>query len=103
MRTRRKQGTYSKMAFRRDEETRQAPRRTDITLGKGTHAAGTLSGSSCRCTTSCRKRSSGDLPADYDFDVKPDWGIPQAFDRHPDYDPSWLRYDEVDIYGEPLD
>ena len=35
--------------------------------------------------------------------MKADWAIPQAFDRHPDYDPSWLRYDEVDIYGEPLD
>ena len=48
------------------------------------------------------KRTSGELPADY-LDVKPDWGIPQGFDRDPDYDPSWLRYDEVDIYGEPLD
>ena len=48
------------------------------------------------------KRTSGDLPADYDLDVKPDWSTPQGFDRDPGYDPSWLRYDEVDIYGEPL-
>jgi hypothetical protein len=47
------------------------------------------------------KRTSGELPADFDDGVKGEWATPQRFDRDPAYDPSWLRYDEVDIYGEP--
>lgn len=48
------------------------------------------------------KRTSGELPSDYDPDIKDEWATPQGFDRSPDYDPSWVRYDKVDIYGEPL-
>lgn len=96
------QGKYSKMAFRRDEETGQHPVGQTSPSGKGPMPP-ELARVLVPLHDELSKRSSGDLPADYDFDVKPDWGIPQEFDRHPDYDPSWLRYDEVDIYGEPLD
>ena len=47
------------------------------------------------------KRTSGEMPADYG-PVRPEWSRPWRFDRHPEYDPSWVRYDRVDIYGEPL-
>jgi len=46
-------------------------------------------------------RSSGELPSDYDDSVRNEWATPYAFDRTDDYDPSWLRYDEFDIYGDP--
>ena len=45
------------------------------------------------------KRTSGELPADFDESIRDEWATPQQFDRRPDYDPSWLKYDEVDIYG----
>lgn len=45
------------------------------------------------------KRTSGDLPVDYD-DAFADFG-PRAFDRQDGYDKTWLRYDEFDIYGNP--
>lgn len=47
------------------------------------------------------KRTSGELPSDFDKSIKPEWATPQGFDRHPDYDPSWILYDQVDIYGKP--
>jgi len=47
-------------------------------------------------------RTSGELPSDYDESVRPEWAKAQRFDRVPGYDASWVRYDEVDIYGEPL-
>ena len=47
------------------------------------------------------KRTSGELPADFDETIKSEWATPQGFDRTTDYDPSWVRYDHVDIYGEP--
>ena len=47
------------------------------------------------------KRTSGELPSDYDDTVRSDWAQPQRFDRDPDYDSSWLLYDKFDIYGNP--
>lgn len=47
------------------------------------------------------KRSSGDLPIDYEADIREQWQTKPLFDRHPDYDPTWLKYDEFDIYGNP--
>jgi hypothetical protein len=44
----------------------------------------------------------GELPPNYDDTIKPAWAEPQTFDRDDSYDPSWLRYGEVDIHGEPL-
>ncbi len=48
------------------------------------------------------KRTSGELPADFDPTIKSKWAAPQGFDRNDTYDPSWVRYDEVDIYGVAL-
>ena len=51
------------------------------------------------------RRTSGELPSDYHpaaATTPAEWSTPQRFDRHPGYDPSWLRYDKVDIYGNPL-
>ena len=30
------------------------------------------------------------------------WGTAQPFDRTEGYDASWVHYDKVDIFGEPL-
>ena len=30
------------------------------------------------------------------------WGTAQPFDRTEGYNTSWLNYDKVDIFGEPL-
>ena len=44
------------------------------------------------------------MPADFEArDHEPPlWHSPQSFDRTGAYDASWLRYDEVDIFGDPL-
>lgn len=47
------------------------------------------------------KRSSGELPSDYDDSIRLEWATPYAFDRDPGYDASWLLYDQFDIYGNP--
>jgi hypothetical protein len=47
------------------------------------------------------KRTSGELPVDFDSSIKPEWATPTTFDRSASYDPSWLQYAKVDIYGEP--
>jgi hypothetical protein len=47
------------------------------------------------------KRTSGEHPADYDPDMREAWRSP-SFDRTPNYDPGWLRYDRVDLFGDPL-
>ncbi len=49
------------------------------------------------------KRTSGELPSDFDQAIKPQWATPQGFDRSADYDPTWVRYDRVDIHGDSLD
>lgn len=49
------------------------------------------------------KRTAGDLPADYDPAFRTDGTVAEPFDRAPGYDPSWLRYAEVDIYGQSLE
>ena len=48
------------------------------------------------------KRTSGELPLDFDVTIRDGWNQPQPFDRDNDYDPSWVKYDEVDIYGNPI-
>jgi len=47
------------------------------------------------------KRTTGELPSDYDDSIKATWAKPNRFDRDPGYDSSWLLYDKVDIYGNP--
>ena len=45
--------------------------------------------------------TAGELPGDYDDSVKSEWATPNQFDRPDGYDKSWLKYDEVDIFGNP--
>lgn len=47
------------------------------------------------------KRTSSELPSDFDSELDKRWTQPQVFDRDPSFDKSWVRYDEFDIYGNP--
>ena len=47
------------------------------------------------------KRTSGELPCDFDDSLKPEWSSPPPFDRDDDYDPSWVQYGLFDVYGNP--
>ena len=47
------------------------------------------------------KRTSGELPLDFDSTLKSEWSSAPAFDRNASYDASWTRYDQVDIFGNP--
>lgn len=47
------------------------------------------------------KRSSGELPVDY-LDVRDQWSSVPKFDREENYDPTWLKYSEFDVYGNPI-
>ena len=49
------------------------------------------------------KRSSGELTSDFDDSVRPEWGTPFTFDRHPDADASWLQFDKFDTNGDPIE
>ncbi len=95
------QADYSKVAFRFDKEANRRPVDQSLPSGKGEMPLG-LSRIMMVLHDELSKRTSGELPADYDQSIKSAWATPQEFDRGPDYDPSWLRYDRVDIYGEPL-
>jgi hypothetical protein len=46
------------------------------------------------------KRTSRERPSDYVVGIKPKWARPPPFERQAGYDPNWLRYDKVDIYGD---
>lgn len=50
------------------------------------------------------KRGTNCMPSDFeDRSHEPElWCTPQPFDRTEDYDRSWVNYDKVDIFGEPL-
>ncbi len=95
------QAAYSKSAFRRDAETKQPPVTQTSPSGNGPPPP-ELGRVLVVLHDELSKRTSGELPSDFDAGVKPEWATPQRFDRDPGYDPSWLRYDEVDIYGELL-
>ena len=49
------------------------------------------------------KRTSSELPLDFEQDVEERWADAQPFDRDSSFDKSWLCYDTVDIYGNPRD
>jgi len=93
------QGAYSKTAFRFDKVAKQAPVEQSSPSGKGVMPP-ELARIFMPLHDELSKRTSGELPADYDPDIKPEWATPQGFDRDPGYDASWLRYDKVDIYGQ---
>ena len=94
------QAAYSKAAFRREEETGKHPVSQSSPSGKGAMPP-ELARVFMPLHDELSKRTSGELPADFDDSTKPAWAEAQSFDRDPAYDPSWLRYDEFDIYGQP--
>ena len=91
---------YSAAAFAADEETNESPVTQTQPSGKGPMPAG-LGYVMGVLHDELSKRSSGELPSDYDKTIKPEWAAPQNFDRSPGYDASWVLYDQFDIYGEP--
>ena len=47
------------------------------------------------------KRTSGELPSDYDETIKPAWATPFEFDLDPGYDASWLLSAQSAFSGKP--
>ncbi|MCY3811419.1 MAG: hypothetical protein OXH15_06465 [Gammaproteobacteria bacterium] len=92
------QATYSKAAFRRDSASGAFPVQQTSPSGRGP-MPDDLGRVFLPLHDELSKRTSGELPADFDESIRDEWATPQHFDRRPDYDPSWLNYDEVDIYG----
>lgn len=95
------QSVYQQQAFRYDKELSLRPAEQTQPSGRGPMPPD-LGRVFVPLHDELSKRTSGELPSDYDDTIPSKWGDPQTFDRHPDYDPSLLRYDEVDIYGNPL-
>ena len=92
------QAAYSKAAFAPDKETQRPIIVRSSPSGKGSFPPGL--GSVMKVLhDELSKRTSGELPSDFDQTIKSEWATPQVFDRSTDYDPSWVRYDHVDIYG----
>lgn len=91
---------YGKTAFRFDKALKLRPVEQTQPSGRGPMPA-ELARIFMPLHDELSKRTSGEHPMDYDETLKPEWSQKLAFDRHPDYDPSWLRYGEVDIYGIP--
>ena len=89
---------YSKIAFRRPPDG-EPPVQQSSPSGKG-RMPQALMRVFAVLHDELSKRTSGELPVDYD-DLRDDWARPQPFDRDADYDPTWVRYDAVDIYGNP--
>ena len=96
------QEVYSAAAFRFDKEANRRPIDQTSPSGKGPMPPepGRVM---AVLHDELGKRTSGELPSDYDVSVKVEWAAPRKFDRSEDYDPSWVRYDLFDIYGQPLE
>jgi hypothetical protein len=95
------QATYSKAAFRYDKEAKRTPVEQSSPSGRG-QMPDALSRVFMPLHDELGKRTSGELPSDFDSLIKPAWAVPQGFDRDASYDASWVRYGEVDIFGNKL-
>ena len=87
---------YRKAAFAKDPDTGEYPVVQSSPTGREMPPA--LARVFAPLHDELSKRTSGELPADF-LAVAERWATPQGFDRAPGYDSSWLRYDQVDIYG----
>ena len=96
---RKQRDAYAKIAFRPAEDG-QPPVQQSSPSGKG-RMPQALMRVFAVLHDELSKRTSGELPVDYDSASGEEWVQPQPFDRHADYDPAWVRYDAVDIYGNP--
>ncbi|MEE8398330.1 MAG: hypothetical protein V3S89_04940 [Desulfobacterales bacterium] len=92
---------YDKTAFRFDKKANRRPVTQSSPSGKG-EMPDALSRIFMPLHDELSKRTSGELPADFDTTIKAEWAAPLGFDRSATYDPSWVRYDKFDIYGEPI-
>jgi hypothetical protein len=90
---------YSKVALGPDKDTGRRP--MNFTLSEKGPFGPELGGVMEVLHDEMSKRTAGDLPSDYDDSIKSEWATPNQFDRPDGYDKSWLRYDEVDIFGDP--
>ncbi len=91
---------YSKRAFRFDKAAGAPPVTKTSPSGKGEMPAG-LARVFVPLHDELSKRTSGELPSDYDNGIRAEWAAAQTFDRAGSYDKTWLRLDKVDIYGAP--
>jgi hypothetical protein len=91
---------YAKRAFEADAVTGARPVERSSPSGRGPMPP-ELGRVFATLHDELSKRTSGEHPVDHDASIRPEWA-PPAFDRLPDYDRSWLRYDSFDIYGQPL-
>lgn len=93
------QKDYQRMAFSPDANDGESPVTQTQPSGRGP-MPDVLARVFAPLHDALSKRTSGELPGDF-ADVRQNWRTPQSFDRDPSYDGSWLRYDKVDIYGNP--
>ncbi len=91
------QADYSAAAFRFDKEAGRRPVDQTQPSGRGDMPPD-LGRIFVPLHDELSKRTSSELPADFDDSIREAWSKPQAFDRHLGYE-SWVRYDVVDIYG----
>lgn len=94
------QAEYRKVAFANDPVTGKPPVVGSAPSGKGPMPPA-LGRIFMPLHDELSKRTSGDLPCDYETGIPPQWSQPQRFDRAAGYDKSWLRYDLYDVYGNP--
>lgn len=92
------QAEYSKAAFRFDKVRNRRPVEQTQPSGKGPMPS-ELGVIFMPLHDELSKRTANELPCDFDHTLKAEWSAPPRFDRDPDYDPSWLNYEKVDIYG----
>ena len=95
------QESYAKAAFRYDKTLGKRPVEQSQPSGRGPMPE-SLGRIFAVLHDELSKRTSGELPLDFDVTIRDGWNQPQPFDRDNDYDPSWVKYDEVDIYGNPI-
>ncbi|MXW53102.1 MAG: hypothetical protein F4Z66_03775 [Gammaproteobacteria bacterium] len=96
------QRDYSRTAFRHDTDKGEEPFFQQSFNGDHPEMPPALARVMAVLHDELSKRSSGELPKDY-TDVREQWSSAPRFDRDENYDPTWLKYDEFDIYGRPLD
>ncbi|MEM7080830.1 MAG: hypothetical protein AAF513_19600 [Pseudomonadota bacterium] len=93
------QEAYRKRAFAFDKEAGKAPVEQSSPSGRG-EMPKALARVFAPLHDELSKRTAGELPADFDDTIRSAWAAPVSFDRPEDYE-SWVRYDRVDIYGNP--
>lgn len=94
------QAAYNASAFRFDKKANRRPVTQSSPSGKGDMPP-ELARIFMPLHDELSKRTSGELPSDYDPTIKTEWAKSLGFDRDAGYDPTWLRYDLFNIYSEP--